>query len=253
MARQKVSAAIVAMNEERKIGDCLKSLAWADETVVVDSHSADQTRAVAAAAGARVIERDWPGHIKQKNFALESCVNGWVISLDADERVSAALRAEIAREMENPRADGYAMPRKVFYINRWMRHCGWYPAPKVRLVKKDRARWGGTDPHDTLMVDGPVLMLRGDLYHLSFDTIHAHLRTIDHFTRVGAQEAFKRGKRAGFMDLTLRPCFTFFKMYLLKAGFLDGVAGLIACVFSAFHTFSKYDRLRALARTLPPG
>lgn len=248
MALPKISAAIIAMNEERKIGDCLKSLAWADEIVVVDSHSADRTRELAAAAGARVIERDWPGHINQKNFALGSCVHGWVISLDADERVSAALRAEIAREMLNPRADGYAMPRKVFYINRWMRHCGWYPAPKVRLVKKEKARWGGIDPHDTLMVEGTVLALRGDIYHLSFDTIHAHFRTIDHFTRVGAREAFKAGTRTRWIDLTLRPFFTFFKMYLLKAGFLDGVAGLIACVLSAFHTFTKYDRLHALAR-----
>lgn len=236
------------MNEERKIPDCLKSLAWVDEVVLVDSHSADRTRELAAAAGAKVIERDWPGHIKQKNFALEACTHGWVISLDADERVSAALRADIARELENPRADGYAMPRKVFYINRWIRHCGWYPAPKVRLVKKEKARWGGVDPHDTLTVEGPVRMLRGDLYHLSFDTIHAHFRTIDSFTRVGAREAFGMGKRAGLIDLTLRPFFTFFKMYVLKAGFLDGVAGLIVCVLSAFHTFTKYDRLRTLAR-----
>ena len=248
MAPQKISAAIIAMNEERKIGDCLKSLAWTDEIVVVDSHSADRTRELARAAGARVIERDWPGHIKQKNFALESCAHGWVISLDADERVSAALRVAIAREMENPRADGYAIPRKVFYINRWIRHCGWYPARKVRLVKKEKARWGGIDPHDTLMAEGRVLMLPGDIYHLSFDNIHAHFRTIDHFTRVGANEAFKAGTRAGWIDLTLRPLFTFFKMYLLKAGFLDGVAGLIACALSAFHTFTKYGRLHALAR-----
>ncbi len=248
MTRPKISAAIIAMNEERKIGDCLKSLAWADETVVVDSHSADRTRELAAAAGAKVIERDWPGHIKQKNFALDSCAHGWAISLDADERVSAALRAEIAREMEHPRANGYAMPRKVFYINRWINHCGWYPAPKVRLVKKEKARWGGIDPHDTLMVEGPVLMLRGGLYHLSFDTIHAHLRTIDSFTRVGAREAFALGKHTRWIDLTLRPFFTFFKMYVLKAGFLDGVAGLIVCALSAFHTFTKYDRLRAIAR-----
>lgn len=248
MPPPKISAAVIAMNEERKIGDCLKSLAWADEVVVVDSHSADRTREMAAAAGARVIERDWPGHINQKNFALASCANRWVISLDADERVSAALRAEIAREMENPRADGYAMPRKVFYINRWIRHCGWYPARKVRLVKKEKARWGGIDPHDTLMVEGPVQTLRGDIYHLSFDTIHTHFRTIDHFTRVGAREAFARGTRARWIDLTLRPFFTFFKMYVLKAGFLDGVAGLIACALSAFHTFTKYDRLYELAR-----
>ncbi len=248
MPRPKISAAVIAMNEEAKIGDCLKSLAWVDETVVVDSHSTDRTRGIAAGMGATVIERDWPGHIAQKNFALGACRHEWAISLDADERVSAALRAAIAREMEDPRADGYAFPRKVFYINRWMKHCGWYPARKVRLVKREKARWGGVDPHDTLMVEGSVRTLEGDLYHLSFDSIHAHFRTIDSFTRVGAREAFKEGRRARASDLALRPLFTFLKMYFLKAGFLDGVAGLCACALSAFHTFTKYDRLRSLGR-----
>ncbi|MBI5179701.1 MAG: glycosyltransferase family 2 protein [Nitrospinae bacterium] len=245
----KISAAVIAFNEEDKIGDCLQSLGWVDEIVVVDSHSADRTREIANSfPNVRVIERDWPGHVRQKNFALEQASHEWVISLDADERVSPGLREDILRVLHNPSADGYAMPRRVFYINRWINHCGWYPARKVRLVKKSRARWGGVDPHDALAVDGRVENLNGDLYHLSFDSIHDHFRTIDHFTRVGAEEAFKAGKRASWMDLTARPVFTFLKMYVIKLGFLDGVPGLILCALSAFHTYTKYDRLRSLHR-----
>lgn len=249
MPRQKISAAVIAYNEESRIEDCLKSLSWADETVVVDSHSTDNTRALAERMGAMVVEKDWPGHIKQKNFALDECEHEWAISLDADERVSEKLRDEILREMENPSADGYEMARRVFYINRWIWHCGWYPARKVRLVRRAKARWGGVDPHDSLKVDGTVRKLEGDIHHLSFDSIHEHLKTINHFTRVGAEEAHKEGKRATFLDWTVRPLFTFIKMYLLKMGFLDGVPGLIVCGLSAFHTFTKYDRLRALSKT----
>ncbi len=239
-----VSATVIAFNEEGKIADCLKSLSFANEIVVVDSHSEDRTREIAAELGAKVIERDWPGgHIEQKNFALSCAESEWVISLDADERISEKLEKEILRVLENPRADGYSIPRKVFYINRWIKHCGWYPAPKVRLVKKTKSRWGGVNPHDALIVDGKVEKLSGDIYHLSFDSIYDHFKTIDGFTRIGAVEALKAGKRARFTDITLRPLFTFVKMYFIKLGFMDGVPGLIICVLSAFHTYTKYDRL----------
>lgn len=242
----KLSAAVIAFNEEDKITDCIKSVSFADETVVVDSRSTDRTREIAERLGAKVIEKDWPGHVEQKNFALTSASNDWVLSIDADERVSAKLKGEILKAMQNPKCDGFAMPRKVFYINRWINHCGWYPARKLRLVKKSAARWGGVDPHDTLMVEGAVKNLSGDLYHLSFDSIYDHFKTIDHFTRVGAKEAHGKGRRASIIDVTLRPAFTFFKMYLLKLGFLDGAPGFIVCALSAFHTFTKYDRLSSL-------
>lgn len=242
----KLSAAIIAFNEEDKIADCVKSVSFADETVVVDSHSTDRTREMAGRLGVRVLEKEWPGHVEQKNFALNSASSDWVICIDADERVSQKLREEILKVMQNPQCDGFAMPRKVFYINRWINHCGWYPAHKLRLVKKSAARWGGVDPHDTLMVEGAEKRLSGDLYHLSFDSIYDHFKTIDHFTRVGAKEAYREGRRAGVIDVTLRPLFTFFKMYLLKLGFLDGAPGFIICVLSAFHTFTKYDRLGSL-------
>ncbi len=242
-----LSVAIISFNEEKKIEDCLKSVWWADEKIVVDSNSVDRTREVAKREGAKVIKRDWQGYIDQKNFALESCRNEWVLSIDADERVSRKLYEEISQVLGKPSADGYSMPRKVFYINRWIEHCGWYPANKVRLVRKSKAKWGGVDPHDSLLVDGKVEKLKGDIYHLSFDSIHDHFKTIDSFTKVGAEEAFKMGKRANMLDITVRPCFTFVKMYFLKLGFLDGIPGLIICLLSAFHTFTKYQRLYFLA------
>jgi glycosyltransferase involved in cell wall biosynthesis len=249
--RLKISAAIITFNEEDKIGDCLKSLLWTDEIIVVDSHSTDRTREIALKLGAKVIERDWPGHAEQKNFALEQCSHEWVISLDADERVSGELLDELRRLLADPGsyrlADGYSMPRKVFYIDRWIEHCGWYPAPKTRLARKSKSRWGGVNPHDSLQVDSRVGRLKGDIYHLSFDSIEDHFRTIDSFTRVGAAEAFKAGKRANILDITFRPLFTFVKMFFLKRGFLDGIPGFIACTLSGFHTFTKYRRLYELA------
>lgn len=242
-----ISAAIITFNEETRIADCIKSLSWADEIVVVDSHSTDGTGGVVGSfPNTKLIERDWEGHVKQKNFALNATAHEWVISLDSDERVSQRLRGEILEAMRNPRAEGYSMPRKVFYINRWIGHCGWYPARKVRLVKKSKAAWEGVDPHDALVVSGKVEKLYGDVYHLSFDSVNDHFNTIDNFTRIGAREAFNRGKRSNLLDVTARPLFTFLKMYVFKLGFLDGVPGLIICGLSAFHTFTKYERLREL-------
>ena len=249
--RLKISAAVITFNEEEKIEDCLKSLSWTDEIIVVDSHSTDRTRDIALEYGAKVIDRDWPGHTEQKNFAQEQCSHDWVISLDADERISKELLAELTNLLTEPDpsrlADGYSMPRKVFYIDRWIKHCGWYPAPKIRLARKSKSHWVGVNPHDSLQVDGRVEKLQGDIYHLSFDSIQDHFRTIDSFTRVGAEEAFKAGKRANILDITFRPLYTFIKMYFLKTGFLDGVPGFIACALSGFHTFTKYRRLYGLA------
>ena len=244
-----ISAAIIAFNEESRIADCINSLSWADEIVVVDSHSSDRTgEVVRSYPKTKLIERDWEGHVKQKNFALLATTHEWVISLDSDERASLKLKDEILGVLENPKADGYSMPRKVFYINRWIRHCGWYPAHKVRLAKKSKAVWEGADPHDALKVSGKVEKLSGDIYHLSFDSIYDHFRTIDNFTRIGARQAHNRGKKECLLDITARPMFTFLKMYVFKLGFLDGVPGLIICVLSAFHTFTKYERLHELRK-----
>jgi glycosyltransferase involved in cell wall biosynthesis len=243
MRRYKLSAAIITKNEEDKVADCIASLFFADEIVVVDCGSTDRTAQIAGAGGARVVHNDWPGHVGQKNFALDQTTGDWTICLDADERVSKKLREEILLTLENPKADGYAIPRLVYYINRWILHCGWYPARKARLIRHGAGRWGGENPHDRLFVNGRVDALRGDVYHLSFDNVSEHLRTINGFTDIAANERAARNETAGFVSMTLRPVGTFLKMYFLKRGFLDGIPGLIISALSAYHVFCKYAKI----------
>lgn len=244
MRRNKLSAAIITKNEEDKIADCIDSLSFADEIVVVDSGSTDRTVEMALARGAKVVHNDWPGHVGQKNFALDQTTGDWTISLDADERISKKLREEILLALESPKADGYAIPRLVYYINRWIFHCGWYPARKARLIRKGSGRWGGENPHDRLFVEGRVDTLRGDIYHLSFDDVSEHLRTINSFTDIAANERVAKNETAGYISMTLRPVGTFMKMYFLKRGFLDGIPGLIISALSAYHVFCKYVKIR---------
>ena len=248
--RVPISACIVACDEADRIGDCLASLAFCDELLVVDSHSRDATRELAAAAGARVIERDWPGHVAQKEFAIRAARHDWVLCLDADERVSPELRGQIEalRAAGFPGCAGYRMPRRSSYLGRWIRHGGWVPDRKLRLFDRRRARWGGRNPHDHVKADGPVGRLDGDLLHYSYRSMSDHLRQIDFFTDISAREKRARGESAGVFRLVVHPGWKFVRMYFLKAGFLDGVPGLIVAVTGAYYVFLKYAKLRDLER-----
>lgn len=249
MSRPRISVCIVAMNEEAKIADCLKSAAFADEFVVVDSHSRDRTREIAASAGARVIERDWPGHVAQKQFAIEAATHDWVLCLDADERVSPELQASILAAMERPDLpDGFEFARLTRYLGRWIRRGGWYPDVKLRLFRRAAGRWTGTNPHDRVEVRGRVERLAGDLHHLSYDSIADHLRTIDSFTTIAAREKHAAGERAGVADLVLRPAGKFLRMYVAKLGFLEGFAGFHVAATGAFYVYLKYAKLREMDR-----
>ena len=167
--RPSISVCVVAMNEEDNIVECLKSADFGTEIVVVDSHSTDATRARAAALGARVIERDWPGYVEQKNFAIGEARHEWIFCIDADERVSPELRAAILAALERPDLpDGFEMARRTWYLGRWIRRGGWYPDRKVRLVRRGKGRWGGTNPHDHLYVEGRVERVDGDLLHYGY-------------------------------------------------------------------------------------
>jgi len=245
--RPPLSVCIVAMNEADRIADCLESAAFADECIVVDSHSTDATREVARAAGATVIERDWPGHVEQKNFAIDQATNDWVLCLDADERISPELRASILTALaHDDLPDGFEFARRNRYLGRWIRHGGWYPDRKLRLFRKSRGRWAGTNPHDRVHLDGRARRLRGDLLHDSYRSLSDHLRTIDAFTTIAARQGLDAGRRATPLDLTLRPWGRFVRMYVLKAGFLDGWPGFIAAVTGGFYVFMKYAKLWAL-------
>jgi len=234
------------MNEADRIGECLRSADFADEWIVVDSHSTDATRQIAAAFGARVIERDWAGWVEQKNFAVEQASHDWVLCLDADERLSPELRRSIEAALErDDDTAGFEFSRLTRYMGRWIRHGGWYPDRKLRLFRRSSGRFEGRNPHDRVRVNGRVERLAGDILHDPFRSLSDHIRTIDRYTTVAAEEKHARGVRASLVDLTLRPWGKFVRMYLLKRGLFDGLPGFVVAVTGAFYVFLKYAKLRA--------
>jgi glycosyltransferase involved in cell wall biosynthesis len=240
-----VSACVITGNEEANVEACLRSLAFCAEIVVVDSHSKDRTRELAAALGARVVEHDWEGHIGQKNFAVSLAKNDWVLCVDADERVTPELREAVLRTVaQEPAYAGYAVNRRNIYLGAWIRHGGWYPDAKVRLFDRRRARWGGVNPHDHVIVDGPEGRLDADLEHLSYRDITHHLtKSIDFFSSISAREKLARGQGLLGLQLVFGPPWKFFKMFVLRLGFLDGWRGFVVAVLGAFFVFLKYAKL----------
>jgi glycosyltransferase involved in cell wall biosynthesis len=240
-----ISACIISYNEEQKIEDCLRSLEGVvDEIVVVDSVSTDATVEIAGRYTDRIFEQPFLGHIEQKNLAVSKASHDWILSLDCDERLSEPLRASIlAVKQELGGYTAYRMARRTFYVYRWLNHC-WYPDKKVRLFDRRKARWGGVNPHDRVEVDGGrIHELSGDILHYSFDSISAHIQTLDKFTEIGAQEIIKRGKRVTLLSPFTHATWTFLRMYVLRRGFLDGFAGLVASVLSFMHVFVKYAKV----------
>ncbi|MBX3027486.1 glycosyltransferase family 2 protein [bacterium] len=246
-----ISACVVTRDEADRIEDCLRSLAWCDEVVVVDSHSTDDTRQRAAALGARVIERDWPGFAAQKEFAVRAAAHDWVLVIDADERVSEPLQAAIAarRATGFAGAAAYSLPRCSQYLGRWIRHGTWYPDRSVRLFDRRRGHFAAKatyDLHERVVVDGPVAALHEDLLHIPYRSISEHLRTIDRYTTIMAEGLHARGRRAGALDLVLHPAWRFFQFYVLKAGFRDGWRGLLLAYLAAHYVRLRYAKLLAL-------
>jgi glycosyltransferase involved in cell wall biosynthesis len=243
----KISATVVCGNEEANIAACLESVRWCDELVVVDSLSSDRTAEIARGYTERVIQRPWAGYVAQKQFALEQAAGDWVLSLDADERCTPELRDSIRASL--PEADarglaGFEVRRHVFYLGRWIDHGGWYPDWKLRIVRRGRARWTGVDPHDRLEADGPVGRLHADLVHHTYRDFAEHLRTVDRFASVVADEWRKEGRRFSLLDAVLHPPAKFLECYVWKRGFLDGWPGFVIAATSAFYVFAKQVKLR---------
>jgi glycosyltransferase involved in cell wall biosynthesis len=239
----RISATIVTLNEERNIGRAIESLTCADEIVVVDSGSTDQTREIAARLGARVIEEPWRGYAGQKNFAAKAALNDWILSVDADEALTPELANAIAGiKSTEPRVDGYSMPRLARYLGRWIHHSGWYPDRKIRLYHRGRARWIGEYVHESVKVDSTAGELRGDLLHYTCSSIAEHLRTMDRYTSLAAQELLANGNVATPNKLLVDPAWTFLKSYVIQRGFLDGPQGLAIAWMAAFYTFLKYAK-----------
>lgn len=250
-AKAALSACVITRDEADRIEECLQSLTWCDEVLVVDSHSRDDTRERAARLGARVIERDWPGYAAQKEFAIRAAAHDWVLSIDADERVSEPLRAEIAalRAAGFPGAAGWSVPRCSQYLGRWIRHGSWYPDRSVRLFDRRCGRFAPSasyDLHERVHVDGPTGMLRHELLHVPYRSLSEHLQTIDRYTTIMAAGLHARGRRARVADVVLRPAAHFAKCYVLKGGFRDGWRGLLLAYLGAHYVRMRYAKLLAL-------
>lgn len=240
-----ISAILITRDEERNVADCLASLVFAGEIVVVDSGSTDRTEEICRRdPRVRWHAEPWAGFGPQKNIALDKATGPWVFSIDADERVTPGLAAEIAAlDLSNPPFDAYRVPRRNFFGRRWVRHGGWYPDSTVRLWRKGSGRFEDRSVHEAVRVQGRTGTLKGDLLHYTYRDTADFLDRMNRYSTLGARELRRAGRRASWLDLLARPPFTFFRMFVLKRGFLDGGLGFRLAVLYAFYTFAKYAKL----------
>lgn len=248
--RAPLSVTIVTLNEEKNLTECLEGVLWAEEIVVVDAFSTDRTVEIAREYTDRVLQNPWPGFVQQKNFALDHATHEWVLNLDADERVSPALRAEIEGMLRDPAAaDGYDLPRKNIFLGRWMLHGGWYPDRVLRLFRKSRGRFAGIDPHARVRLQGRLGHLGEPLLHITYRSLSQYLAKQYDYTCVAAQERIvRRGPQPpGVAAMAGRPLTKFVEGYLVKRGFLDGFHGLLTALFAAYFAFIRQAKIRELS------
>lgn len=239
----KISATIITFNEESNIKAACESVAWADEIVVVDSNSTDATCDIAESCGARVIVNSWPGFGAQKQFAVEQAKHDWIFSLDADERVSDELRKSISAIGSEPNADGYLIPRRTFYQNRWIRGGGWYPDKQLRLFNRTKGHWKQRHIHESVTMDrgARVAELSGDLLHYTSPSAAHHHRMIgERYAPLSAQQMFEEGRRTSVLGVASAGPSAFIRSFILKGGFRDGFAGFTIASFAAHHAFLKH-------------
>ena len=242
----KLSVTVVARNEAADLGAALASVAWADEIVVVDSRSTDETVAIARQYTDRVVVHDWLGHIEQKNYAASLASHDWILSLDADERVTPALADEINAIPAEPPHAAFLIPRVTWHLGRWVRTTDWYPDFQSRLYDRRRAKWTGRYVHEALTVEGSVGRLRGEIQHYAYRDIADHLETIDRYTTLAARQMHEDGRRAGLLQLAGHPPLAFLRNYIARGGIRDGVPGFIISSMNAYYVFLKYAKLREL-------
>jgi glycosyltransferase involved in cell wall biosynthesis len=244
----KISATIITCNEERNLPRAIESLRCCDEIVVVDSGSTDRTMAIAEKYGARVLEADWRGYAGQKNYAASAATHDWVLAIDADEALSEDLEAEIWQlKKKGPEFDAYTVPRLAQYLGRWILYSGWHPDRKVRLFDRRKARWTGDYVHESVVSTGSVGQLHGNLLHYTCGSLSEHLKTMDRYTTLAAEEVVARKMKVGYRQLLLEPPWTFFKSYIAQRGFLDGMEGLAIAYMASLYTFLKYAKARFMS------
>ncbi len=242
-SRPNITATIITLNEEESLLRTLESLAWVEEIVVVDCGSVDKTQQIAQAAGAKVIENKWQGYGQQKNFAMEQATHDWVLNLDADEVISPELKKEIELFLQSPELTNYRgakMPRRAWYLGRWIRHGGWYPNYTTRLSHKKYSRWTEPPIHESLGVDGKVYSFSRDLLHYPFSTMGEQINANVRYAQLGAATAKAQGEKSSLMKILSRPTVKFLETYIWKRGFLDGFPGFVIAVNSSHSMFMKY-------------
>jgi len=247
----KVSVTMITRNEADNIGRALESVAWADEVIVVDAESTDDTVSIAKRFTDRVVVRAWAGDVDQKNYAASLAGNDWILSVDADERVTPELAAEIRGTMAMPAAAAYKLPRVTWHLGRWIRATDWFPDYQVRLYDRRHARWVGRYVHEAMSVEGATHTMRGELQHFPYRSISDHLETIDRYTTYAARQMHERGERAGFLRIAAHPPLAFLRNYLAKGGIREGSAGLIVSAMNAYYVFLKFAKLRELQEQSP--
>lgn len=248
-----LSVTVITRDEAANIVPALESVSWADDIVVVDSGSTDGTTTLVRQFTDRVYVREWPGYVDQKNHAASLARFDWILSLDADERVTPALRDEILRVLAaDPPYFGYRVPRVSHYLGRWIRSTDWYPDHQLRLYDRRRARWQGRYVHESVSADGDVGRLHADLQHHPYRNVSHHLATIDRYSDLWARQAMEDGRRAGPVDLVLHPPAAFLRNYVARRGFRDGVPGFIVSMLNSYSVLAKFIKLWEAQRQAHP-
>lgn len=242
-----ISAAIITYNEEKNIQRCLESLQdIADEIVVVDSLSTDATKAICAKFNVQFIEQKFLGYIEQKNFAITQTKHDFVLSLDADEALDETLKQSILQvKQQGLQADSYKMNRCTSFCGRWIKHGTWYPDKKIRLFNKQKAKWAGVNPHDSIetIASSTCEFIKGDILHYSYNNLEEVIAQANKFTTIQAEAMYAKGRRASVLNLIVNPAIAFISGYVFKAGFLDGTDGFILAKTIAYQTMLKYAKL----------
>lgn len=245
-----LSVILITLNEEENIKSCLQSVQWADEIVVVDSHSKDKTAEIARQFTEKVIVIDWMGYSANKNLALENATGEWVLWIDADERVTPELAREIKKVIgTNTEKDGFEIARKAFFLGRWIKHCGWYPGYVLRLFRRQKAHFSENKVHEGVVLKGNRGRLKGSLVHYTDNNLEHYLWKFNRYTSYAADELAEKQRSAGLLSILFRPLHAFVKMYVLKLGILDGVEGLMLCLLSSGYVAMKYAKLWELKNT----
>ena len=250
---QGLSVIIITRNEERNRVECLQSISWADDIIVVDAQSSDRTIELAKQFTQKVFVAEWQGYAKAKQYALQHTRHEWVLWLDADERVVPELALEIQHIISHSRDEnsGYEVARRAYFLGKWIRHCGWYPGYVVRLFKKEGARFNSSTVHEKLELHGSIGRMRHDLIHYTDDNLFHYFSKFNRYTTLAAHDLDKNGERFSIKRLIINPMYLFMKMYIIRRGFLDGVHGLVLSLLSASYVFTKYAKLREVQMDLP--